>query len=139
MHFALRKRTFNPARHVLEVTSYQNRHKIEKNRCLKSTCFETRFLLRFSSILHGFWTPKTIIFGLNLITKCKTTILSKLCSRAGGSTNFKVSRNPASTKNRKKGDPKMKPKNNKEKYRKKSELGAQKPPGMRSKIKKILS
>ena len=33
----------------------------------------------------------------------------------------------------------MKPKNNKEKYRKKSELGAQKPPGMRSKIQKILS
>ena len=33
----------------------------------------------------------------------------------------------------------MKPKNNKEKYRKKCKFGVQKPPKMRSKIQKILS
>ena len=49
---------------------------------------------------------------------------------------FKVSRGQKSIKNRKEIDPKMKPKNDKEKYRKKSKSGAQKPPKMKSKIQK---
>ena len=52
----------------------QNQRKIEKNRCQKSICFETRFLYRFSSILHRFWTLKTIIFGPNLAIKSKMSI-----------------------------------------------------------------
>ena len=47
---------------------------------------------------------------------------------------FKVSRPPKPTKNRRKIGPKMKPKNDREKYRNKSNFGAQKPPKMRSKI-----
>ena len=49
---------------------------------------------------------------------------------------FKVSRSPKSIKNQTKIDPKMKPKNDKEKYReKKTHFGTEKPPKMSSKIK----
>ena len=49
--------------------------KLPKKQCNKWTCFEIRFLIEFSSILHRFWILSTINFRPNLAIKWKTSIL----------------------------------------------------------------
>ena len=88
-----------------------------KNDVFFRCVFDIEFCQFFNDFGPQFWTCLGSIFGL----KTKTSIFQKLSSRLDGSTIFKVSKAKKMNKKRSKIEPKLRPKNARQKKGKKRE------------------